>query len=172
MLAKIFGFYSVQMRTLNDKKQVFNMDVLVMEQLFYGQSISKVRVWATFILCMERLTMLPRLLTLKGFLTDRSRKKNGTSRIPRYGMVIGKKVGSLHVNYSMCKTDPFFLSVAYRMGYFTFEQSRAWVDSAIRRDTEFLASSNIMDYSLLVGIDEAKKELSVGIVGKRGKKAH
>lgn len=110
MLAKVFGFYSVQMRTLSDKKQVFNMDVLVMEQLFYGQSISKVRVQATFIICMERLTVLPRLLTLKGFLTDRSRKKNGTSRIPRYGMVIGKKVGSLYVSLIMCKTDSFVLS--------------------------------------------------------------
>lgn len=81
-------------------------------------------------------------------------------------MVIGKKVRSRYVRNSLCKTERFLLSIAYRMGYFTFEQSHAWVESAIRRDTEFLASSNIMDYSLLVGIDEAKKELSVGIVGK------
>lgn len=56
MLAKVFGFYSVEMRTLNDKKQIFNMDVLVMEQLFYGQSISKVGAQTTLVSAGERLT--------------------------------------------------------------------------------------------------------------------
>lgn len=31
-------------------------------------------------------------------------------------------------------------------------------------DTEFLAGANIMDYSLLVGVDDERKELVVGIV--------
>lgn len=33
-------------------------------------------------------------------------------------------------------------------------------------DTLFLSKFNIMDYSLLVGVDEEKEDLVVGIVGK------
>ena len=33
------------------------------------------------------------------------------------------------------------------------------------KDTEFLAGANIMDYSLLVGVNDERKELVVGIVG-------
>ena len=41
-----------------------------------------------------------------------------------------------------------------------------FIEKAIKSDTEFLTKGNIMDYSLLLGVDEAKKELTVGIVGK------
>jgi len=37
---------------------------------------------------------------------------------------------------------------------------------AIERDTQFLASQGVMDYSLLVGLDEQSKELVLGIIGK------
>lgn len=52
------------------------------------------------------------------------------------------------------------------MEYMVHENSREWLKSSIERDTEFLAMGNIMDYSLLVGVDKKNKELSVGIVGK------
>lgn len=37
---------------------------------------------------------------------------------------------------------------------------------AINNDVTFLASQYIMDYSLLVGLDESSQELVVGIIGK------
>lgn len=37
---------------------------------------------------------------------------------------------------------------------------------AINNDVTFLASQSVMDYSLLVGLDETKSELVVGIIGK------
>lgn len=37
---------------------------------------------------------------------------------------------------------------------------------AINNDVTFLASQSIMDYSLLVGLDESCQELVVGIIGK------
>jgi hypothetical protein len=40
------------------------------------------------------------------------------------------------------------------------------MELAIENDTEFLSKCNIMDYSLLVGIDQDKYEMTVGIVGK------
>lgn len=45
------------------------------------------------------------------------------------------------------------------------EQSKAILELAIENDTEFLSKCNIMDYSLLVGIDKDKHEMTVGIVG-------
>ncbi|ORZ13259.1 hypothetical protein BCR42DRAFT_355612 [Absidia repens] len=125
ILAKIFGFYSVQIRTLNEKKELLNMDVLVMEQLFYGQSIDK-----TF--------------DFKG-IPDRQVDEE------------------LRNQQHTTLWDGDWRD-GYRMGYVTHEQSKEWIEAAIHRDTEFLAKGNIMDYSLLVGVDNDKKELTVGIV--------
>jgi 1-phosphatidylinositol-3-phosphate 5-kinase len=37
---------------------------------------------------------------------------------------------------------------------------------AIEKDTQFLASQAVMDYSLLVGLDEERRELVLGIIGE------
>jgi len=37
---------------------------------------------------------------------------------------------------------------------------------AITNDSKFLASQMVMDYSLLVGLDDESNELVVGIIGK------
>ncbi|KAF9989278.1 1-phosphatidylinositol-3-phosphate 5-kinase, partial [Entomortierella chlamydospora] len=39
---------------------------------------------------------------------------------------------------------------------------------SLLNDTEFLAGANIMDYSLVVGVDDERKELVVGIVDSIG----
>ena len=44
--------------------------------------------------------------------------------------------------------------------------SKAILSRAIHNDTEFLAQQMVMDYSLLVGIDEARSELVTGIIGE------
>ena len=48
----------------------------------------------------------------------------------------------------------------------TYGHSKTIIRESIRNDTRFLAESNVMDYSLLVGVDDQNKELVVGIVGK------
>jgi hypothetical protein len=43
VLAKIFGFFTIRMNnTLDKKAPIINLDVLVMEHLFYNQNIIKV----------------------------------------------------------------------------------------------------------------------------------
>ena len=44
--------------------------------------------------------------------------------------------------------------------------SKAILSRAIHNDTEFLSQQMVMDYSLLVGIDEARSELIIGIIGE------
>ncbi|KAG1195619.1 hypothetical protein G6F35_013159 [Rhizopus arrhizus] len=43
-------------------------------------------------------------------------------------------------------------------------QQKSLLDEAILNDTEFLSKCNVMDYSLLVGIDQEKREITIGIV--------
>lgn len=43
--------------------------------------------------------------------------------------------------------------------------SQTVLNEALNSDTEFLASQLVMDYSLLVGIDEETSQLIVGIIG-------
>ena len=44
------------------------------------------------------------------------------------------------------------------------DESKRLLDAAVRRDTEFLCRANVVDYSLLVGVDPASGSLVVGII--------
>ncbi|CAI2172898.1 14794_t:CDS:10 [Funneliformis geosporum] len=52
----------------------------------------------------------------------------------------------------------------YKSRLLIHSHSKKILREAILNDTQFLADSNIMDYSLLVGVDGEKKELIAGIV--------
>lgn len=49
---------------------------------------------------------------------------------------------------------------------YIYPHSKAVLTAAIQSDTKFLSSQKVMDYSLLVGLDEDTQELVVGIIGK------
>ncbi|KAG0191355.1 hypothetical protein DFQ28_000368 [Apophysomyces sp. BC1034] len=131
VLAKIFGFYSIRMKSTNDKSVDLEMDVLVMEHLFHGQTIT-------------------RRFDLKGIQdrhVDECRKQQSDATL----------------------WDGDWVD-EYRMRLLVDEQSHALIEEAIQNDTDFLSQSNIMDYSLLVGVDDNKKEMSVGIkIENKGK---
>lgn len=44
--------------------------------------------------------------------------------------------------------------------------SQSVLNKALSADTQFLASQLVMDYSLLVGIDDDNNQLIVGLIGK------
>ena len=46
------------------------------------------------------------------------------------------------------------------------EHSKSLLTRAITCDTNFLSSHLVMDYSLLVGVDDVSKELVLGIIGQ------
>jgi len=48
--------------------------------------------------------------------------------------------------------------------------SEAVLKQAIQSDTHFLSSKSVMDYSLLVGLDDGGKLFVVGIIGKQSQK--
>ena len=49
--------------------------------------------------------------------------------------------------------------------FYVREHSKRILRGALLHDTRFLADINVMDYSLVVGVDSQNSELVVGIVG-------
>ncbi|KAF8657114.1 hypothetical protein HU200_060326 [Digitaria exilis] len=84
---------------------------------------------------------ISRVYDLKGSL--RSRYTSGDSKV----LLDSNLIEALH-------TKPIFLG----------SKAKRRLERAVWNDTSFLALEDIMDYSLLVGIDEEKKELVIGII--------
>ncbi|XP_043699937.1 putative 1-phosphatidylinositol-3-phosphate 5-kinase FAB1C [Telopea speciosissima] len=123
-LAKVLGIYKVTVKNSKGGKET-KMDLMVMENLFFRRSISKV-------------------YDLKG--SSRSRCNPDTT-------------GENNVLWDMnlleaLRTKPIFLG----------SRAKKVLERAVWNDTAFLASIDVMDYSLLVGVDEERKELVLGII--------
>ncbi|KAI1614523.1 1-phosphatidylinositol-3-phosphate 5-kinase [Exophiala viscosa] len=100
-----------------------------------------------FLLLMENLfydRVPTRIFDLKGSM--RNRKINAT----------GEKNEVL--------LDENMVEFIYESPLFTREHSKKLIRSSVHNDTLFLARQNVMDYSLMVAIDEVRKELVVGII--------
>ncbi|KAL6573774.1 hypothetical protein OROHE_002233 [Orobanche hederae] len=123
-LAKVLGIYQVTVKHMKGGKEV-KMELMVMENLFYGRKISKV-------------------YDLKG--SARSRYNPDT---------MGANKVLLDMNLlETLRTNPMFLG----------SKAKRSLERAVWNDTSFLASVDVMDYSLLVGVDEERKELVMGII--------
>lgn len=55
---------------------------------------------------------------------------------------------------------------AHLLPFYLREHSKRILRGALYNDTKFLEDINVMDYSLLVGVDAQTHELVIGIVGK------
>jgi 1-phosphatidylinositol-3-phosphate 5-kinase len=60
--------------------------------------------------------------------------------------------------------DENMVEFIYESPLFAREHSKKLLRSSVHNDTLFLARQNVMDYSLMVAIDAARKELVVGII--------
>lgn len=60
--------------------------------------------------------------------------------------------------------DENLVQASHTEPYYLREHSKRILRAAIWSDTEFLAGANVMDYSMVVGVDTEKNELVVGIV--------
>ncbi|KAF9916580.1 hypothetical protein BX616_003396 [Lobosporangium transversale] len=67
-------------------------------------------------------------------------------------------------NASTTLWDGDFIEGRYKTLLLLYSHSKKIIRESLLNDTEFLAGANIMDYSLLVGVDDERKELVVGIV--------
>ncbi|EPQ60145.1 hypothetical protein GLOTRDRAFT_134891 [Gloeophyllum trabeum ATCC 11539] len=60
--------------------------------------------------------------------------------------------------------DENLVEVAHLVPFYLREHSKRILRGALYNDSKFLADINVMDYSLVVGVDSERKELVVGIV--------
>lgn len=123
-LAKIFGFYQVEVRnSLNGK--VFKMDFLIMENLFYNRKTT-------------------RIFDLKGSMRNRHVKQTG-----RENEVL---------------LDENMIEYIFESPVFVKEQLKKLLKGSLFNDTAFLSEMDVMDYSLVIGLDDASGKLYVGII--------
>ncbi|KAK8866021.1 hypothetical protein IAR55_001172 [Kwoniella newhampshirensis] len=136
-LAKIVGFYNVRIDDLQSgtRKQ---LDLLVMENIFYKQTISK-----TF--------------DLKGIESRKVTKVKVESE--------GKADAT---SGSVTLFDGDWLESMQKGLILLQPHAKRILAEAISLDTRFLSSQSIMDYSLLLGLDETRKEIVVGLVDAIG----
>ncbi|KAI0718883.1 hypothetical protein C8T65DRAFT_637242 [Cerioporus squamosus] len=130
LLAKIFGCYKITFRKSqkhqgSSKSKVTQMNLLVMENLFYDRHFSKI-------------------YDLKG--STRNRHVHATGR------------------ENEVLLDENLVQTAHLTPFYLREHSKRILRGALFNDSKFLADINVMDYSLVVGVDSAKNELVVGIV--------
>ncbi|KAL4251514.1 1-phosphatidylinositol-3-phosphate 5-kinase [Abortiporus biennis] len=129
LLAKIFGCFKITFKkTQKDrstKSKFTQMNLLVMENLFYDRHFSKI-------------------YDLKGSTRNRHVQSTG-----RENEVL---------------LDENLVQTAHLAPFYLREHSKRVLRGSLYNDSKFLADINVMDYSLVVGVDSAKNELVVGIV--------
>ncbi|KAJ8073593.1 hypothetical protein PM082_011871 [Marasmius tenuissimus] len=128
VLAKLVGFYTIEIRNLETGTVQSKADLLVMENLFYNQTIDK-----TF--------------DLKGIQGRKVKAGAGSSKT----LFDGEWIEGQQQTLTLVRPH-----------------SKLVLREAIRNDAEFLARSNIMDYSLLLGVDTKSKEIACGLVDTIG----
>lgn len=123
-LAKIFGFYQVEIKnSINGK--TFKMDFLIMENLFYNRTTT-------------------RIFDLKGSMRNRHVKQTGKE--------------------NEVLLDENMIEYIYESPVFVREHSKKLLRGSLFNDTSFLSAMDVMDYSLVVGIDDSSHKLYVGII--------
>ena len=123
-IAKIFGFYQVEIRNSVNGK-IFKMDFLIMENLFFNRTTT-------------------RIFDLKGSMRNRHVKQTGKE--------------------NEVLLDENMIEFIYERPVFVKEQLKKLLRGSLFNDTSFLSAMDVMDYSLVIGIDEASHKLYVGII--------
>ncbi|KAI3612695.1 1-phosphatidylinositol-3-phosphate 5-kinase [Moniliophthora roreri] len=124
-LAKLLGFYTIEIRDLGTGTIRAKSDLLVMENLFY------------------KIDKIDKIFDLKGI--EGRRVKTGA-------------------NSSKTLFDGEWIEGQQQTLTLVQPHSKLVLREAIRNDAAFLARSNIMDYSLLLGVDTQHKLIVTGLV--------
>ncbi|XP_046386822.1 1-phosphatidylinositol 3-phosphate 5-kinase isoform X2 [Ischnura elegans] len=147
LLGKIIGVYRVAFRNTGSTGSILRANFLVMENLFYGRG--------------SRVTQRFDLKgSMRNRLVDAAASSGGSGSLHP-----GANGGIPNVADSeIVLLDENLLKMTCESPLYIQSHSKAVLTRAISNDTLFLASQSVMDYSLLVGLDEEKKELIVGII--------
>ncbi|AJU39752.1 Fab1p [Saccharomyces cerevisiae YJM1250] len=124
-LAKVFGFYQIQVKSSISSSKSYKMDVIIMENLFYEKKTT-------------------RIFDLKGSMRNRHVEQTG-------------KANEVLLDENM-------VEYIYESPIHVREYDKKLLRASVWNDTLFLAKMNVMDYSLVIGIDNEGYTLTVGII--------
>ena len=151
VLCKIYGIYQVGYHNKLSGKKVMEQ-VVVMENVFHDRNVT-------------------RLFDLKGssrgrYTPTEDKDDFDTSMLKRHK---ARKAGVSYVKVPALSSgdvlmDDNFMELTKGLPFPMKYLANEYLQRAIENDTEFLSSVNIVDYSILVGIDEDNVELTVGII--------
>ncbi|GAA5823555.1 hypothetical protein JCM11251_000679 [Rhodosporidiobolus azoricus] len=129
LLARIFGVYTVKITDAKGAKK--KIDLVVMEHLFYGVSIS-------------------RQFDLKGIASRVAKPKSGSDSTEGTGW------------------DGDWLTGSLRDQLLIYPHSKTLLRDALANDVQFLSNNDGIDFSLLIGVDDSRSELVVGLIDTIG----
>jgi 1-phosphatidylinositol-3-phosphate 5-kinase len=189
-LAKIVGFYTIKIHDLQTSTKK-SMDLLVMENLFYTQDVSKtydlkgigefrravVLAGASRLLVGELVPdgELIRPQSREGCRRTRTRMGR-TTEAARYGTASGSTRRQSRqlcfIRVCLCRSfssqAKLFWVPQLTLTNSLFTDARRTLLDSLSLDTKFLNSQGIMDYSLLLGLDLERKVLVTGLVDAVG----
>jgi 1-phosphatidylinositol-3-phosphate 5-kinase len=70
----------------------------------------------------------------------------------------------MRISLNVCLGSLLLIIVIYESPLFVGQHSKRILRHSLWNDTLFLAKMNVMDYSLVIGIDEEHKDLVLGII--------
>ncbi|KIO23123.1 hypothetical protein M407DRAFT_27362 [Tulasnella calospora MUT 4182] len=167
VLAKLMGFYTIEVQTL-DPKVKMKADLLVMENLFWNLNVAPGR---TFDLkgIAGRKVKRPKA----GGAKDKGSKDEVSSDVERptgerrrVKAPASRSVTPLAVQKPLYDNE--WIEGQQKAMLLVEPHSKAILKEAIHNDAEFLAKSNIMDYSLLLGLDKDRRQIACGLVDTIG----
>lgn len=158
VLAKIVGVFRIGFKN-SATTSASKMDILIMENLFYGRNISQKfdlkgsirnRLATTTGKEQEDLVLLDENLLNSNIFINRL-------QLPSSGCMVTYMRESM---YGYC-----IILAACENPLYIRPHTKTVLLTALTNDSQFLGTQMVMDYSLLVGFDEAKQELVVGVIG-------
>jgi hypothetical protein len=177
LLVKILGEYRLVYKSQNNIENADNeLDLVdthfvIMENLFHGRRIThqfdlkgiRTRKAKDSTSVTNNFSPLLRMLSSSGFRGRAGPSVSSTSNEEKRTLLDGNFIQSIYSengkNFLASQGD--FDSIS---ALSLHPHSRHLLFEALAKDTDFLARSNVVDYSLLIGIDPYRKELVVGLV--------
>ncbi|GAA6061162.1 hypothetical protein JCM10212_005748 [Sporobolomyces blumeae] len=166
LLAKIFGIYTVKVK--NEKTgEKRKLDLVVMEHLFHSQAISRQFDLKGVLDPSEQPE--PRLtLSFQGIASRTAKATPGEESTGWDGDWLGSTRDQILL-YPAGPRSTLTARSHHTDAFSYLEQhSRTLLLDALSNDVAFLTSNGGIDFSLLVGIDDAQASLSLGLIDTLG----
>ncbi|KAG8942343.1 hypothetical protein FRC04_003795 [Tulasnella sp. 424] len=172
VLAKLMGFYTVEVQTLDPKggggSVKMKADLLVMENLFWNLNVAPGRTFDLKGIAGRKVKQAK-----AGGAKDKKSKDDASSETERpkgerrrVKAPVGRSVAPMAVQKPLYDNE--WIEGQQKTMVLVEPHSKAVLKEAIRNDAEFLAKSNIMDYSLLLGLDKERRQIACGLVDTIG----